>query len=142
MEKSEIEKILPHRGRALLLDKAEINKEQGSAIGYLTVTAELCEGHFPGNPIMRGVDRIEMIALTLGLAACAELPGGFLPYLVSFDKVRFPGIVVAGDEIRAEAILNKISSRIIRGKGKAFVQDKLVAEVDNIVCVMGKAKDI
>ncbi len=141
MERSEIEKILPHRDRALLLDRAEIDKEQGSAIGYLTVTAEICEGHFPGNPIMRGVDRIEMIALTLGLAACARLPGGFLPCLVSFDKVRFPGIVVVGDEIRAEVILNKISGRIIRGRGKAFVHDKLVAEVDSIVCVVGKAND-
>lgn len=138
LEREEIEKILPHRGRALLLDKAELEKGSDKATGFLTVRDEHCEGHFPGSPIMRGVDRIEMIALTLGLAAQADLPPSYLPFLVGLDKIKFPDVAVLGDLVRTEAIITRKGSRIIKGQGEAYVGEKLIAEVGEIVLVIGQ----
>ncbi len=141
IDRQKIEQVLPHRDRALLLDRAEIGDEENRAAGYLLVTKEHCEGHFPGKPIMRGVDRIEMIVLVLGLAAYGKLPEGHLPYLISFGRARFPGKVFPGNEIRAEAFAAQISRRGIKGSGRAFVNDKLVAEVEEIVCLVGKVEE-
>ncbi len=142
MGKAKITEILPHRGRALLLDRVEVDEVHNKATGYLVVTKRHCEGHFPDNPIMRAVDRIEMIALTLGVAAGTRLPEGSLPLLYSFDRARFPGKAVPGDLIRTEAVLDRFNRRIIRGHGKAFVGDKLVAEAEDIVCLVGKPKKV
>lgn len=47
------------------VDAIYVHKELPQAVGVLRVTDELCEGHFVGNPIMRGVDQAEAIAQTL-----------------------------------------------------------------------------
>lgn len=134
--REEIEKILPHRGRALLLDRVEFDGEH--VVGYLTVREEHCEGHFPGFSIMRGIDRIEMIALTLGVAANAQLPEGQMAYLVGIGEAKFRGMVVLGNLVRSEVKITRQTSRMIKGEGKAFVGDKVVAEVQDIVAVIGK----
>ena len=136
LNRDEIEEILPHRGRALLLDKVDFDNEK--TIGYLTVREEHCEGHFPGLPIMRGVDRIEMIALTLGVAAKTKLPEGYLSFLAKIGKTRFPAPARPGDIIRSEVIVTKVSKRIIQGSGKAFVGNQLVAEVSELTCIINK----
>ncbi len=139
LDKEEIEKILPHRGRALLLDRVEFDGDK--TIGYLTVREEHCEGHLPGFPIMRGVDRIEMIALTLGVAARTQLPEGYLPFLAKIVGARFPALAKPGDTIRSEVAITKISKRIIQGSGKAFVEEQVVAEVQEITCVISKMQE-
>lgn len=61
LDREGLEAILPHRERALMIDRVEI--ENDKPVGYYTVTQEVCEGHFPDQPVMRGVDRIEMIGI-------------------------------------------------------------------------------
>jgi len=41
LDRAAIESILPHRGRALMLDRAEVGED--TAIGYFVVTEEICE---------------------------------------------------------------------------------------------------
>lgn len=141
LEREQIEKKLPHRQRALLVDRFIPDRERGVGIGYLTVTEEICEGHFPGNPIMRAVDRVEFITLTLGLfvLAISDLPEGKLPYLAAFGKSRFPEKASLGDEVRAEVIITRKTPTRIQGSGKAYVGERLVAEVKDILCVIGDA---
>lgn len=102
LSREEIERILPHRGRALLLD------------------------------------RVEMIALTLGVAAKSQLPEGRMAYLVSLGEARFPGMAGLGDLVRVEVKITRQTSRMIKGEGKAFVGHKIVAEVSEIVGIVGK----
>jgi 3-hydroxymyristoyl/3-hydroxydecanoyl-(acyl carrier protein) dehydratase len=135
--KSQIEHVLPHRGRALLLDKVKI-VEDGTIFGYHTVTDKDCEGHFPGNPIYPGVLRIEQIAQTLGIGGVNTLIEGELPYFVGAEKLRFPGIARQGDLVRTEATISRQSARYIKGSGRAFVGEILVAEVEDILCLIGK----
>lgn len=138
VSKDEIESLLPHRGRALLLDTIELIN--GGAVGYLTVCEEHCEGHFPGFPIMRGVDRLEMIAQTL-LAIVAlrdpDLSKNHVCYLAGFEKARFPNPAVLGDLVHSEVEVVRKSRRLIIGNGKAYVGDKIVAEVDGISGFLG-----
>ena len=136
MQRAEIERILPHRGRALLLDEVTFDLERNLTIGYLTVREEHCEGHFPDNPIMRGVDRIEMIALTLGIAAQGKFPEGSVSYLVGVDGVSFKNIAYLGDRVRTEVQITKKTRKIIQGNGKAFVGENIVAEVKEIRCII------
>jgi len=66
LEKKEIEKILPHRGKMLLLDKVEITKKE--ITGEFLITIEVCEGHaINGKEVFRGVDYLEMAAQLLGI---------------------------------------------------------------------------
>jgi 3-hydroxymyristoyl/3-hydroxydecanoyl-(acyl carrier protein) dehydratase len=139
--RKEIEEKLPHRERVLLLDRAEIYEDENglvNAVGYRMVTHEDCVGHFPGFPIMRGVHRVEMIALTLGIAAQAQLEEGFLAFLVGIDEVRFPEVAKLGDEVRSEATITRRTSRLLEGKGVAFVGDKIVAKVGKITCLIAR----
>lgn len=105
LNRKDIEAILPHRDRALLLDSAEITPD--GAIGYLTVREDIVEGHFPEYPIMRGFDRAEMIVQTLGVAASTGLPEGHLPFLVRADGLSFRNQAVLGDLIRAEVAITR-----------------------------------
>ncbi|MFH0937349.1 MAG: hypothetical protein V1808_03575 [Candidatus Daviesbacteria bacterium] len=142
LERADIEKVFPHRDQALLLDKAEVNPDNESAVGYLMVIGAYCAGHFPDNPIFWGINRIEMIAQTLGLAARTEIPEGYLPYLGGGRKFRFPGKVVPGNLLRAEAKVTRKLLGMIQGDGKAYVDDRLVAEVKGLVFIIGKDSDI
>jgi len=66
LEKKEIEDILPHRGRMLLLDRVEITKKE--IIGEFLITKGVCEGHAIDNKeVFRGVDYLEMTAQLLGI---------------------------------------------------------------------------
>ena len=141
IDHSQIEAQLPHRGRALLLDRAEIIQDESplvQAIGYRIVTLVDCEGHFPGNPIMRGADRVDMIAQTLGIATQSRLPEGYLAYLVRIDGARFPDEAILGDEVRSEATITRQTRRWVEGKGRAFVGDRLVAEVEKISLIFAR----
>ena len=137
LTQSEIEGLLPHRGKALLIDSAEISASGKEAIGFLRVTKEHCEGHIPGYPLLRGVDMIEMAALTLGVLAAHKLGGGKIAFLGSIGGVKFRGRAIPDETVRAEVKIHHISSRGVKGEGRLFVEDRLIAEVRGIVGVIG-----
>ena len=135
MNRQEIETLLPHRERALLLDSAEVYPQENRAVGYLKATTELCEGHFPEYPIVRGVDRVEMIILTLLLAAQVFLKKDEVAVLLEFNKARFPSPAFPGDIIRSESTIAIRLNNVIKGSGKAYVGKKVVAQVEGIILV-------
>ena len=100
--------------------------------------AEIVEGHFPEYPVMRGFDRAEMLIQTLGIGASTTLPEGHLAFLAKADGLSFRNPARLGDLVRAEVTITCRSSRIIEGRGRAFVGDKEVAEVASMSFVIGK----
>lgn len=133
MDVREIQEYLPHRYPFLLVDRiVEIEKEKRIVgIKNVSLNEPHFTGHFPGYPIMPGVLLIEAMAQVGGVLVFYTLgrKGKNIALFTGIDKARFRAPVLPGDQVRLElTVLKRRGDRIWRFKGKAFVQDKLVAE--------------
>jgi 3-hydroxyacyl-[acyl-carrier-protein] dehydratase len=59
-------------------------------------------------------------------------------FLATVDKVKFRRQVRPGEEVRSEVINLRVSPRMIKQSGKAFVGDELAAEGE-WMCLVGSA---
>jgi len=137
IEKSQIQKILPHSGRMLFLDKVIITDDKIS--GEFEITKEVCEGHeFNEQLIFRGVDIIEMAAQVLGiwLAQHAESKEKIAFFRRVLGEVKFYGMVVPSDLLVVEIPVEEGNPRIeISGRPdkllrRAVARD-IIAKVGN-----------
>ena len=63
LNKEQIMEILPHRPPMLLVDEiVEMDEEHVIGLLHLTGDEFFFQGHFPGNPIMPAVFRLEALA--------------------------------------------------------------------------------
>jgi 3-hydroxyacyl-[acyl-carrier-protein] dehydratase len=144
IEIREIMSTLPHTYPFLLVDRI-IEIEPGKrAVGIKNVTYNepFFQGHFPGRPIMPGVLIVEAMAQTAGILAFKSVPhedSGKPVYFLGMDNVRFRKPVVPGDQLRLELEITRHRQSIWGFKGKAFVDDKLVAEAD-LLAMLGEEK--
>jgi beta-hydroxyacyl-ACP dehydratase FabZ len=132
MEINEIMKFIPHRYPFLLVEKI-VEMEPGKRIVGLknvSVNEPFFQGHFPGHPIMPGVLIIEGMAQTAGVLSMQMVddPSSKVIYFMSIDKAKFRHPVYPGDQLRFELDVEKIRVPIMRFSGKAYVEDKKVAE--------------
>lgn len=131
----EILKLLPHRYPFVMVDRI-LEHTPGKKIKGLknvTINEPFFQGHFPGQPVMPGVLILEGLAQVGAVMAYLdnlESVGSKLVYFAGLDKVRFRQKVVPGDQLifEVETIKRKLSLWSLAGK--AFVDDKLVAEGD------------
>lgn len=129
-----ISKILPHRYPFLLVDKIIHLELDKKVIGVKNVTGNepFFPGHFPGRPIMPGVLIIEAMAQTGGILMLnsVENPEEKLVVFMTIDKAKFRKQVVPGDQLVMEVELVSQRSRFVVIKGKAMVDNKVVAEAE------------
>ncbi len=129
----EVAEILPHRYPFLLVDKITSLVPDQSAVGIkcVTVNEEFFQGHFPGNPVMPGVLMVEALAQVGGvILKTGEQHKESSAYLLSLDKVKFRRPVVPGDQLFLQVDALRIRSRSAHVKGRALVNDQVVAEAD------------
>jgi len=144
IEIREIMGTLPHAYPFLLVDRIteiEIGKRI-VGIKNVTYNEPFFQGHFPGRPIMPGVLIVEAMAQTAGVLAFKSVPqedSGKPVYFLGLDNVRFRKPVVPGDQLRLELEVTRHRQSIWGFKGKAFVEDKLVAEAD-LLAMLGEEK--
>jgi 3-hydroxyacyl-[acyl-carrier-protein] dehydratase len=138
----EIKKMLPHRYPMLLLDRV-LELEEGvrcKALKNVTGNEDFFQGHFPGNPIMPGVLIVEALAQVCGITGYALEPDADNKWLLfaGINKARFKRPVVPGDQLilEAEYISNKLGIWFF--KGKATVDDKIVATAELLVATVNK----
>ncbi len=138
----EIMSFLPHGYPFLLVDRI-LEIEPGKrivGIKNVTYNEPFFPGHFPGRPIMPGVLIVEAMAQTAGVLAFKSMPeeGQRRPVLfLGLDNVRFRKPVVPGDQLRMEIEITRHPQAIWRFKGKAFVDNQLVAEAD-LLAMLGE----
>ena len=132
-----IKRIIPHRYPFLLVDKViEIDSLQ-SAVGIKNVTFNepYFQGHFPSIPIMPGVTIIEALAQTAAVMVGVSLDladKNLLIYFMGIDNCKFRRQVGPGDtlELRVKVLRGKISSKVWKFSGTAYVMEEIAAEVE------------
>lgn len=130
---NEILNILPHRYPFLMVDRI-LEMDPGKrivGIKNVTINEPFFQGHFPGHPVMPGVLIIEAMAQVAGILAylsSGEENRKKVSYFMAIDNARFRKPVFPGDLLRLE-METTLNRRGIWGfSGKAFVEEKLVAD--------------
>jgi UDP-3-O-[3-hydroxymyristoyl] N-acetylglucosamine deacetylase/3-hydroxyacyl-[acyl-carrier-protein] dehydratase len=137
-----IQRILPHRYPFLMVDKIIHLELDKKVIGIKSVTNNepFFPGHFPGQPIMPGVLIIEAMAQTGGIMLLNSFPdfNDKLVYFMQINNAKFRKPVVPGDTLYLEVEMVNRKSKIFNMKGRAFVNENLVAEAEFMAGVVDK----
>jgi 3-hydroxyacyl-[acyl-carrier-protein] dehydratase len=128
----EIEALIPHRWPMLMVDRiVEYDAQAKRIVGIKAVTATefWAQGHFPGLPVLPGVLQVEALAQTMAVYV-AKQPGfgDRIGLFAAIDDTRFKRIVVPGDVLRLEVTMEKLGSRMGRGRGVASVDGEVACE--------------
>ena len=141
---NDIENLLPHREPFLFVDEIiEADEKHIIARRRFTEKDFFFAGHFPQYPVVPGVILIESMAQSggAGLRKLGILGDDALFFLASVDKVKFRKQVGPGDEVRLEITNLRVSARMIKQSGKAFVGDELAAEAE-WMCLVGDSRQV
>ncbi|MDR2094103.1 MAG: 3-hydroxyacyl-ACP dehydratase FabZ [Treponema sp.] len=134
--------LLPHREPFLFVD--EIISADEKLIRARHVFSErefFFKGHFPLYPVVPGVILIETMAQSggAGLRKQGIIGEKALFFLATVDKVKFRRQVRPGEEVRSEIENLRVSPRMIKQAGKAFVGGELAAEAEWMCLVQPEA---
>lgn len=130
-----IEARLPHRYPFLLVDRIRSVTPGESIVGIknVTVNEPFFPGHFPGYPVMPGVLIIEAMAQTAGVLAwesSTEEERDMVLYLVGVDDAKFKRPVRPGDQLVMTVEFVVARRHLLRYRGLAEVDGKMVAQAD------------
>ncbi|HCA19455.1 MAG TPA: beta-hydroxyacyl-ACP dehydratase [Treponema sp.] len=141
MVTDDIESLLPHRKPFLFVDTIESIDDEGCVCTRKFTDEDFFfKGHFPEYPVVPGVILIETMAQGGGAALSYKkiFAEGSLFFLATVDKVKFRHQVRPGDTVRMEIKNLRVSPRMVKQSGKAFVGEELCAEAE-WMCLVGNA---
>jgi len=136
-----LKRILPHRGRALMIDGIIYNYEKPSeitAIKKIRKSDPFLKGHFPNNPIYPGVMLIECANLACAALVKLTVKDANLPLFMGIDrngvvKLRKPIFVGSTLIITASQIKNR-GNKIFKFNAEVVNQDgDNIANIEEIV---------
>ncbi|MCL2205078.1 MAG: 3-hydroxyacyl-ACP dehydratase FabZ [Treponema sp.] len=136
---SEIEKLIPHRDPFLFVDEILLSDEEKIVARRVFTEKEFFfKGHFPEYPVVPGVILVETMAQAggAGLRKRGVMGDNALFFLATIDSVKFRRQVRPGDEVRLEIQNLRVSPKMIKQSGKAFVGEELAAEAE-WMCLVG-----
>lgn len=134
LTRQEIENLLPHRRPMLLIDELIDIVTLTSATGIMHVKKNsfYVDGHFPDQPVMPGV----LIVEAFGQTAAALTASGIdkktydnkLVFLMGVEKAKFRNPVIPDCKLLLKIEAIRSHGRVWKYSGKAYVEDKLMAE--------------
>ena len=144
LNREQIMQILPHRPPMLLVD-AITELTDRRAVGTLHLTGDefFFHGHFPGDPIMPAVFRLEALAQVGGVALLSmpQFKGKTAVY-TGINHAKFRGMARPGDTLRMEIEFVKLRGPMAVGEGAVWVGDQKVAEAEiRCAVLMDSGKD-
>ncbi|MCA1754474.1 MAG: 3-hydroxyacyl-ACP dehydratase FabZ [Spirochaeta sp.] len=137
-----IKDLLPHREPFLFVDKLEkCDKEEIIGSHVFTEKEFFFAGHFPEYPVVPGVVLVEAMAQCggAGIKHLNIMEQSALFFLASIEKAKFRRQVVPNDEVRFVIENIRLSPRMIKQRGKAYVGDELACEAEWL-CLVGSAE--
>ena len=135
----DVKNLLPHRDPFLFVDElTEVSKEKITGKRTYTSSEFFFKGHFPDYPVVPGVVLVESMAQCggAGINELGVLEEGSLFFLATIEKAKFRKQVVPGDEVRFEIENVRISPKMLKQKGKAYIGDEVAAEAEWL-CIVG-----
>jgi len=130
----QIKKMLPHRPPFLLIDRVlEVEDTRIVGLKNVTMNEPFFVGHFPDEPVMPGVLIMESMAQLGGILVLGQVPDpeNYSTFFLKMNNVRWREKVTPGDTLVYEMLLlEPVRRGIVHMFGKAYVNNKLVAEGD------------
>ena len=125
-------RLLPHRYPFVLVDRiVDITPgDKLTAYKNVTINEPFFQGHFPNQPVMPGVLVLEAMcqAGCFLVLSSIDNPMEKNMFFSSLSDSRFRLPIIPGDQLRLEMTLEKFRLGTALLAGKAYVDDKLVAE--------------
>ncbi len=127
LNRQQIEALIPHRAPFLLLSRViSEDRAAGRLVAELDVQADAfwVPGHFPLpiGPIMPGVLQVEALAQAMGVyVARTEGFGSRLGVFAKIEACRFTRMVLPGETLQLEIVMQKLGSRMGSAVGTASV---------------------
>jgi 3-hydroxyacyl-[acyl-carrier-protein] dehydratase len=137
MDRSEIEKTIPHRDPFLWIDRVE-ELEPGLrcvACKFIAPHHPAFAGHFPSKPILPGVFLIEAMAQTAGVMLGSATPGegDQVALLAAVNRFKFLKPVTPGQELRIETRKLTDAGAMAYIEGTVTVDGEIVARGELVV---------
>lgn len=128
----ELAKLMPARRPMLMLDRALVDEEAGSARGVKAVSMNEAhfQGHFPIGPIMPGVLQVGAIAQLGGAIVKTRAPHtrDYYSTIVGLERIKFRKPVFPGDRLMIEAEIKEENGDEIVISGRTLVGDEATCQ--------------
>ena len=139
MERSEIEKMIPHRPPFLFIDRVEELEPGTRCVAWMLIDPEsaIFSGHFPTRPILPGVLIIEAVGQTAAVMMAASAPQGTIgnALLAAVNRFKFFKPVMPGQKVRIETTKLTEAGTMAYIGGTVFVDGEIVASGElSVVC--------
>lgn len=101
--------------------------ESARGVKSVSLSEDVFNDHFPGNPILPGIYLLEGMAQTAGILLERTTGGRRLALMASIDRARFLGFARPGDQVQFDVTVESLQDDACRVMASAKVGDRAVA---------------